>query len=797
MLKNLCLTALRGMRRHAVYSAINVLGLAVGFVVAMFVLLWVQDEMAYDQFLPGTEDVYRVMRTATFGADQIMTGPPITAKLDDVLDEDFADIEEAALVSWPQEMALRVGDVTFREEGYHAGPSFFRILEYRFLAGDPDAALARMDGIVLTVSTARRYFPELFLDDEEEDAQVQSVMGRIVHLENRMDLEVTGVIADPPRQTSMPTGYFLPMEEFLVRNDWVDDWGNNGLRMLVRLRAGSDAEAVSASIRNLVEERSGNEGSVLFLQPFQDIWLRSEFENGVLVGGRIDTIRLFLLVGLFVLGIAAINFMNLATARSSQRAMEVGIRKTFGSKRTYLALQFLGEAVATALVALTVAILLTALLLPAFNTLTGKHLSLLSAGYVFWSLLLGISLLTGMLAGMYPAMYLSSHSAVSVLRGGRTTTGKGAGLRRSLVVLQFGLSVLMIVGALTVNDQVRFIRETNLGLDRKDVFNARLEGPMKENYDGFRERLRSFPAIQTVSASSTNPLEVGSSTSGGVRWEGRSPDENSLFYIMQVAHDFKDVMQMELASGRDFDEARVADSTNILINESAARVMGFEDPIGQPVRVWGRDGHIIGVLKDFHQTSLHDAIEPLVMVLYPEMASQIYVRPAPGQTAGALAAFETVFREFNPTYPFQVSFVDAEFEETYRTEVIVGVLSRWFTVIAIFIASLGLFGLAAFTAARRTKEIGIRKVLGATVANVVGLLSREFMTLVVVAFVIAAPVSWVVMTRWLDGFAYHVSMDWRVLLFSVLGVLAVAGLTVGYQSVKAALANPADSIRSE
>ncbi len=797
MFRNYLKTALRGMRRHSKQSIINVLGLAVGFVAGFFILLWIQDELRFDRHYSEVDQVHRVMRTSTYGPDQIFTWPAITAKLDDVLDEEYPEIEFAALHTWPQNMSFLRGEITFRESGYHVGPDFFRILQHDFLAGDPTTVLQAPSDVVLSNTMARKYFPEVYEGDVSDEVGAMDVVGQTITLENRMELSITGIFRDIPPQATFQMDYAIAMQEYLNRNDWVDDWGNNGLRMLVRLVPGADLNATSAKIRNIIQEATDSENDVLFLQPFTDIHLRSTYDAGVQTGGRIDILRMLGIVGLFILLIAAINFMNLATARSSQRALEVGIRKTFGSQRSHLAGQFLGESVLTSLFALLVAVIATLALLPGFNALTQKELQLADLTTQTWLQFGGIALACGVVAGLYPAFYLSAFSVIGVLRRGERNTGKGTNLRRGLVVLQFTLSIILIVGSFTVYNQIDYIRTKNLGLDRQDVFYARLEGPMHAQYDSYRARLLANPAIESVTATSTHPLSVGSSTAWGVRWEGRDEEDDTLFSIIQADYDFIPLMRMEILSGRNFSREYGADSLNLIINEAAAAALPWDDPVGQAITHWGHEGTIIGVVRNFHISSLYQEIDPAVIRLNPDDAWLTYVRPAPGQTEAALAAFEEVFREFNPEFPFEYDFVDSYFERQYNSEIVVGRLSRVFTALAIFIACLGLFGLASFTAERRTREIGIRKVLGASVAGVVGLLSKEFIALTLLAFALATPLAAWLMNQWLSSFAYHVELSWTVFAVAMLSVIVITYATVGWQSVRAAIANPADSLRSE
>lgn len=796
MFRNYLKTALRSMGRHAAYSSINILGLAVGFVASFFILLWVQDELSYDDFYEGSEDVYRVMRTSYYGEGQVFTWPAITFMLDDVLDEEYPEIEYTSIVSWEQYMSFRRGDITFRERGYHVGPDFFRILPTEFQAGDMGTAMDAPNALVVTESMARKYFPEFYAEPVGVNEAGGRVVGELLTLNNDIDLVITGVVANPPVNTSYRYDYVVNQEELVRRISWVKEWGNNGLSMIARLTPGADYMAVSGKIEQIINDHTKGSNDVLFLQPLEDIYLKSRFENGVLAGGRIEYVRIFSVVALFILLIAAINFMNLATARSAQRALEVGIRKTFGGTRTHLVGQFLGESVLTAGVALIVAMAGVYFLLPAFNGLTGKSIAFASAGASIWLQFVLIAGITGVVAGTYPALYLSALSVIRVIRKGISGSNKGAALRRGLVVFQFALSIMLIVGAVTVYQQINYIRTKNLGLNRQDVFYSRLEGSMQEQYNTYRTRLLSSPAIQSISASSSNPLSINSST-GGFNYDAKDPEDRTLYYVLEAEFDFIETMKMEMVEGRDFSREFGADTQNVLINETAARTMNVENPIGTNVRIWGREGQVIGIVQDFQMGSFYDPIEPMVLILETENNHLTFVRPESGRTEEALAAFEGIFKEMNPLYPYEFEFLDENFEESYRSEIIIGNLALWFMILAIFIACLGLFGLASFTAERRTREIGIRKVLGASVPGVVMLLSREFIALVVAAFVIGAPVSWYFMDQWLSKFEYRTELGMSVFIFSAGMILVIAYGTISYQSIRAALANPAESLRSD
>jgi len=501
----------------------------------------------------------------------------------------------------------------------------------------------------------------------------------------------------------------------------------------------------------------------------------------------------------FLLLIACINFMNLATARSVKRAKEVGVRKVIGALRSVLAGQFMGEALLFTVLALVLAVTLVFFLLPAFNSLTGKYLALHFTDASFWLLLIGTTLVTGLLAGSYPAFFLSSLEPVKVLKGS-LKFGSGARLfRQGLVVFQFVLSMLLIVGTIVVYRQVNFIQTENLGYDRENLIYIPVEGELATltKFKTFKDELLRMPGIQTVSSMNEAPFSIGNST-GGVSWTGKDPNVNIEVTQTAVGYDLLKTLKAKLVAGRDFSAEFSTDTSNYIINESLAVRTGYKDPVGQPITMWGKPGKIIGVMEDFHFQSLHTPIAPLILRLSTEPSSQNFlIRTQPGQTKQAVASIESLWKQQNPKFPFSYHFTDDEYQKLYQSESVVGSLANYFAFLAIFISCLGLFGLSAFTAEQRTKEIGVRKVLGASVTNIIGLLSTDFLKLVLIAIVIASPLAWYTMNQWLQGFAYKLDITWWI--FAVAGVLAIgiAILTVSFQSIKAALMNPVKSLRSE
>jgi len=783
------------MRRHPGFAVINIAGLALGLFVSFMILMWVNDEMSYNNFHEDGDRIYRVMRTATFG-DQMSTTNSITAMLDDVLDEEYPEIELTSLIGWEWDLSFVRGDIAFRNIARYAGPEVFRLFSFPFISGDPNTALDSPESIVLTERMAQQYFPEIYGQFADPVLAAQNVVGEIMRLENRLDVTVTAVIEDLPSNSSIQFEAMLAFEEYRRNNSWVDGWGNNGFRMYAKLVPGADHVAVSAKIRDVVKNNNEDSTAILFLQPMSQMRLWSQWDNGVLVGGRIDYVRILSVVGILILLIAAINFTNLATARSAQKAMEIGIRKTFGGSRKSLALHFIGESILTALVALVVAVGAVALLLPGFNQLTDKAITLASADLELWAWFISLTLFTGFVAGAYPAAYLSGMGVIKVLRSQVTAAGSGGALRRVLVVFQFSISVLLIVGTITVYNQLDYIQNKNLGLDRENVFLTELEGGAREQYDAFKSQLLQSPTILSVTTGWENPFEINTSTTDP-EFDGKDPDDNTLYYVSGVGLDFVETMGMEIVMGRDWNPDVALDTANVIINQRAAEQMPTDDPIGQRWDMWGREGVVVAVVKDFHMQSMYDEIEPMVLRLDEADGGSVFIRIAPGQTRAALELFESTYREFSPGYPYAGKFLDDDYDVMYRSEAVIGTLANWFAIFAIVIACLGLYGLASFTTARRTKEIGVRKVLGASVPSVMLLLTREFALLVGVAFVIASPVAWIVMSDWLSDFEYRVELGFGIFALAAVGMIAITYATVGWQSFRAAIANPADSLRTE
>ncbi|AUD00618.1 ABC transporter permease [Spirosoma pollinicola] len=783
MFRNYLKIAWRNIAKSKTFSFINVLGLALGMTSSLLILLWVQDERSIDQFHTNGPNIYAVLENQQWTGNDISTTPSTPGPLAFALKADVPEVVLSVKVTWQEEHLLSVGEKAYKEKGRYSSPDLFQVFSFPFVHGDPKTAIAEPTSIVISEKAAQKLFGRT------------DVLGRMVRVDNKEDHKVTGVVKDIPETSSLKFDFVLPEAPYEKENNWLEKWDNNGIRTYVMLSPGANVDAVNAKILNFIKKHDKNVTTITtFMFPYEKAYLQSKFTNGKPDGGRIEYVRIFTIVALFLLIIACINFMNLATARSAKRAKEVGIRKVVGAEGSYLVGQFVGEAILTALFSLLVAIILVQVLLPSFNTLTEKHIDIQYTNPFYWLTLLGLALITGLVSGSYPALFLSSLQPVKVLKGTLRFNTGAVLFRQGLVVFQFALSLLLIIGTLIAGRQIDYIRTKNLGLDRENVVYMDLEGDLQKRFDAFREELIHAPGIQSVSSAGNDPMQIGSSTTG-VEWTGKPEGDKTLFTQLPISYDFVKTMKIKLLDGREFSKGTITDSTNYIVNEEAARRMGMKQAVGQDLKFWNKSGKIVGLIRNFHLNSLRVAIEPLILRL-DSTNNTLLVRTTPGQTEKALKSMERLAKQFNPAYPFDYKFADESFKEQYKSETLIGTLANAFAIIAIFIACLGLFGLAMFTAEQRTKEIGVRKVLGASVPNIVALLSKDFLKLVMIAILIASPLAWWAMHQWLKDFAYRIDISWWVFALAGIMAIAIAQLTVSFQSIKAALMNPVKSLRS-
>ena len=781
-------TALRNLRKYKGYSFINIIGLAVGIACCILILMWVRDELSFDGFHTKADRLFRVVEQQIYKGGELFPVAVTPAPLGPALKEEIPEIADTCRYTTAPRFLVRYGDHRFYESGLGmADPSFFTMFSFRLIKGEPENVFSVFNSIVITESIAEKYFGE------------EDPIGKVIRLENMFDLIISGILQDVPANSHLQFDFVMPFKLLEFGGQRLDQWGNNSYFTYVELTEAAEPDAAGEKIRHFLTRHLPESTTTLHLQPLTRIHLHSDYVADVAGHGDIRYIYIFTLVALFVLVIAGINFVNLATARSGNRAREVGMRKVTGARRVDIIRQFLGESVIYALLAFVLALGLVYLLLPAFNNLAAKSLSLsIGSSWIFFLGLMGMAALTGLGAGIYPALFLSGFSPVRVLRASIATGPRGRIFRRVLVVVQFALSIGLIIASVVVRGQLEFIRSKKLGFDREHVVYMRFGVQTARFYEAFKTEALTDPAVLGVTSAGQLPTFILNSTSD-VTWPGKDPNDDILFHNTTVTHDYFTTMRMEMAEGREFSREFPTDEKQAyILNEAAAKVMGEDSPVGKGLTMWDNPGTVIGIVKDFHFKSLNTRVEPLVIRLRPaEPYSYLLVRISGENLAGSLRHLTQAWDRVSPEFPFDYAFLDESFDRLYRAEQRMGTLFGAFTVLAIVIACLGLLGLASFMAERRTREIGIRKVLGATVSNIVLLLSREFVILVAVANLIAWPTAWYVMHRWLQNYAYHAPLSLLVFVGAALAALLIALLTVSFQAVRAATADPVDSLRYE
>jgi putative ABC transport system permease protein len=792
MLKNYFKIAFRNLWRHRVFSFINIMGLTVGMTACLLIFLYVRFELSYDKFHPKADRIYRMVTDLKTPSETVHPSGPAWA-VGPHLQFDLPEVEAFTRVNLDN-LLVRKGEIKFIEEGaIWADSAFFTIFNFPLLKGDARSALTQPFSIVVSETAAKKYFGK------------QDPMGQTLLItgEGRPAI-VTGVMKDLPENTLIKTGVVLSMSS--VTQFWAkginDEWGNYGPYTFLLLKQGANAGALQKKFPAFLDKWNGTEMKkmqmfpTLLLEPLKDVYLKSTRDESK---GNMMNVYVFSIIALFILVIACINFINLTTARASERAKEVGIRKVAGAVRGQLARQFIGESVIICLIAFLLTLGLSSLLLSSFNQLAGKTISpgiFSNVGLLF--LLLGISFVIGLLAGIYPAFILSSFKPIMVLKGRFATGAKGSILRKSLVVTQFAISTALIIGTIIVYSQMQFMRSRDLGFKKDQVLVVDTNGDDKR--ETLQKLVATLPNVKATTLSGSVP--------GGGHQGAYSEVENAKGDL-QIANldlyfvdfDYIPLYDIKMAAGRPFDRAYKTDSNNAMIlNEAAVKILGYPSPqqaIGRRFKQWGHEGQIIGVIKDFHYHALQSPIKPLTMRMQWDRFGLLSVKVGPANVQSTIAAIEKQFKTVIPNRPFNYFFMDEFFDRQYRSEERFSRLFLNFAVLAIFISCLGLLGLASYSTMQRTREIGIRKVMGASVSNIINLLSKDFLKLVVISFFIAAPAAWYFMYKWLLDFAYRTNISWWA--FAGAGILAVliALLTISLQAFKAAVANPVKALRTE
>jgi putative ABC transport system permease protein len=785
MIKNYILVTLRNIFKHKGYAFINITGLALGMACCLLISIWVLDELSYDRFHENAADLYRVEENQHYsGRVYHVTVTPYP--LGPALKEEIAGIKDTTRVVWAGGQLFRYGDKAFFESDIRAvDPSFLRMFTFPLVSGDKDTALDAPHSLVISEETAEKYFPD------------EDPLGRVITVNNTVEFTVTGVMRDVPHNSYLQFDMLVPYAYLEKGGRTNQNFGSNSILTFVQLEPGVTKAQVDENIFGFIRTKNPQSRTDLELMPFTRIHLHQHFGFEKTMGAA-GYVYIFSIIALFVLIIACINFMNLATARSAKRAKEVGLRKVVGALRGHLIRQFYGESVIFAVIALILAVGIVTLLLPAFSSLAEKDLSWNVSGVsgILFGLI-GITLFTGIVAGSYPALFLSAFQPVKVMRGSLKSGAGAVHFRRILVVFQFVLSILLIIGTTVVYKQLTFMQNRNLGWDKEHLIYILLRADIKQSYQALKDELVKDSRILGVTGSSHLPSNIGSN-SGGARWDGKDPEQQVLIGQSVVDFDYVETLGIEIVEGRSFSRENKSDLAKaFLINEEVAQLMGKESAVGERFSFMGINGQVVGVMKNFHFKSVKDVIEPLAIAVVPQRLEVMLIRLTPGDLPAALSAVESVWRRVIPEYPLDYRFMDDVFDRMYRSESRIGTLLNYFTGLAVLIACLGLFGLASFTAEQRTKEIGIRKVLGASVSQVTTLLCREFFLLVLIANVLAWPLAYFGMKRWLDNYAYRTELGWLIFAAALVLAVVVALASVSFQALRAASAHPARALKYE
>jgi putative ABC transport system permease protein len=798
MIKNYLKIAIRNLWRNRTFSILNIAGLAIGIACAALIFLWVEDELTFNNYFTNKDQLYQVMGNQTYDG-KTHTFASLPGKLSNAIKAEVPGIKNAARTTWGERFLFTYQEKSMYGDGLYVDAEFLQMMSFEFVHGSAGSAFNNLYSLVVTASFAKKIFNAI------------DVVGKNVRLDGNQEYTITAVVKNLPTNARFNRlEWYAPFAVFEKENDWLQNWTNNGVQTFVVLDKAADATAIDKKLHGFVQAKDSGASARPLLLSANDWRLRNEYKDGKQSGGRIKIVNLFSIIAWIILVIACINFMNLSTAKSEKRAKEVGVRKVMGSGKSLLIGQFITEALLTSFIALLLAIGIVALLLPAFNTLVEKQmlLHLFSPAHVI--AMLAIGLLCGLIAGSYPAFYLSSFKPVAVLKGLRFNAGGAVFIRKGLVVTQFVISIVLITCTVIIYQQVMHTKNRELGIDKNNLIsinqqliNTKQQGDFALRFNSVKNDLKATGVVENVALSNSGAFNIGSN-SAGFGWKGKDNNKAILISMNWATPAYVKTMGMQLVAGRDFyQDGSLADSSSIIINETMAKLMVKEPgaAVGELVDRYEGKLTVIGVVKDYVFNNVYTGAVDPVVIFYDAKAENTYnllVRFKPAQdTKAALAKVEAVIKKYNPSFPFEYSFVDETFNVMFSNENLIGQLAGLFAALAIFISCLGLFGLAAYTAERRIKEIGIRKVLGASIHNLTGLLSKDFLKLVVISCALAFPLAWYFMHGWLQDYQYRISISWWMFALPALLAICIALITVSAQAVKAALANPIKSLRTE
>lgn len=781
-------TSWRNIKKHKGFSAINAGGLTLGMTSCLLLLLYVWHHWNFDKQFTNRDNIY-ILQNNQEGDNKIFTFAATPKTIAGTIDSEVPGVKRTARIfSYMADGLISRGETGLKKTGSFADASFFEMFNFNFIKGSPSKALAQPDGIVITDELAASLFGK------------EDPMGKILKRNDKTPLVVTGVVEKSPLNSSFRYDYFLPWQLLESEQEWIKNagWGSNFCQTYVQLKDNKYYPSANKLIKKMINAHQDGYKGEAFMFPFSKMHLWSKFENGKSVGGMIDQIRQFLILAVCIMLIACINFMNLSTARSEERAREVGIRKAIGSSRKSLISQFISESLILSAFAMIAAIVLLAVCLPFFNRLLGIQLSTPWSEWYFWLFLACITILTGIISGSYPAFYLSSFRPVKVLKGS-IKGGKGAlSVRKILVIIQFGFAVFLITAILCIYKQISFIKDLPTGFEKGNLVEVPVEGNLGKNLNIFIDEAMKSGAIISGTGLSQSINQAGNNT-WGFDWPGKLPGQQILIDVLRAGDNFSKTTGVTLIEGRELSGANPADSSsNIMINETAAKVMKLKTPIGSVIKWGGSPVTIVGVFKDFIWGSPYQKVAPMVINYGGKNSTVIALKLNPARNiSSSIAGIERILKSINPAYPPVIHFSDDDFEKKFENEKTLGLLANLFGGLAIIISCLGLFGLAAYAAELRTKEIGIRKVLGASVRGITTLLSKDFLQLVLISIAIAVPLSWWALHSWLENYEYHISLNWSIFVFAGVITIGIALITVSFQALRAALANPVKSLRTE
>lgn len=785
MVKHNIILTLRNFRRQKSTFLINLIGLSTGLACVLFIYLWVNDELSMDAFHTNDNRLYQV-QTNHHDASGINTWRGVPGLLYDEVKASVPEVEMAVAATDVHEYTLSADQASFKVNGRFASEEFFDVFSFELIHGD-GKVLNDPSSIIISQSLAKRLFKSADAD----------VIGQSINFHfwgRTKPTKVAGILKNLPKTTSENFDFIMSWEYYHDELISYKQWGNYYARIMLVVNENVDPKVAEAKIDKILKDHQERDNVDVILSKYSDLYLYNNYENGEQAGGRIEYVKLFSIVAIFILFIACVNFINLSTAKASLRGKEIGVKKSLGATRSSLMSQFFTESILLSFFSLIIAIGIVILFLPQFNFLTQKSLSI-GWDASFFSMLGTILLIVGILAGCYPAIYLSGQRILSVMKSKSDGSTKHAWGRKGLVIMQFMISTILIAGSILIQRQMGFIQNKNLGYDRDNVVYFEREGKILENHDTFLAELEILPYVKKVTTSGF--MVGGANSTGGISWEGKTDKDQIQFWETQSGYGLIEMLDIEVIEGRSFSKEFGSDSASIIFNETAIAAMGMENPIGKTVKHYTGNKKIIGVVKDFNIRSVHSKIEPSLFLFNPKQTHFIMAKLEQGKELEAMNQMESLYKSFNPGFPFNPLFLDQDYQKLYAAEQKVSILSKYFAILAVLISCLGLFGLAAFTTERRVKEIGIRKVLGSSVKDLIFLLTKDFTKLVLIAILIAIPISYYLGGQWLESFAYSINLNLWIFVAVGLGGLLIAWITVGLQTLKAARANPVESLKDE